>query len=346
MRRYLITAVVMLATAFSVSATDVVITPGGKVFSVEMTLIDERTIPATTAITMSIQDGLEITSDFIPASENGYLNVSPAIAWDEESQTLFAFWLSIRSIASSELLVSSWQNGVWSEPWTIGHGQFHFRSNLEIATTNVVTATNEAGEIEKLPGLRVHAVWWDDDGVRSAARYALLTIEDGEVVSTETAILEDLVAPSEELHVVEGDPYQMHHPRIDRSLQGDSVTIVFADETTRALHGVDITPVAHGVLTIPIGVVDRIPPRRMPDFNAQSAAIAPEIILSEQDDDRMIVWVRDGDLIRYREWIAGDWSEEKLVILNERISVERAISALQRLIDTTRGGGVLTIPIG
>lgn len=349
MRKLLITVVAFLtiASSFAASATEVLITEEGSVFSVGVAIIDETTIPATTAIMLTVQENLEVSTSFIPATENGFMNIEPAIAWDDESDTLFAFWLNIRSIASSELLVASLKDGVWSEPWSLGTHGFHYRSNLEIATTSYVTELNEDGDQVLTPGLRVHLVWWDQDGHRSAARYGLLTIENGEVVSTEIGVLEDLIDPGKQIFSVDIDPYQMQHPQLSVAPDGAAVTIVFADELSASLHAVDVTPIAHGVLTIPIGFRTRTAPRMIPAFAHEAGSkLAPAFILSQQDTDRMIAYVRHGDVLRYRDWNGTEWNEEKGVSLGGTISAEAAISALKRLIDSTRTKGVLTIPIG
>ena len=350
MIRRIAIAIALLAiasSALAVGRTEVLITPEGTVHSIDTTIVDETTIPIQTEITLYTQKGSEFTTVAVPGSSDGSLNVLPSIAWDDESETLFVFWLSIHSLASSELNVAWVHDGVWSEVSTIEGGHFHYRSNLHVETTHLVTTVHEDGTRTTKPGLRLHAVWWDEDGRTSAARYALLTIEDGSLGSIEIATLPDLLPESSDyFETPSANPYQFQHPTLHRNPSGDGVSIVFSNLDRNTMEIVDVLPMADGVLTIPDGIRARPGSRRLPVFETAESYVSQRVILSEQSRDRVLAYVVDGPTIRFSQWDGSAWAAEQMVVLSERVDVDAAIAALDRLIDSTRPSGVLTIPDG
>ncbi|MBW3564940.1 MAG: hypothetical protein KY459_09470 [Acidobacteria bacterium] len=357
MRRLALIAIVIGLVGWSLPSfgglrDNVAVTPEGVVYSVDLEIVDPDSIPVKTILNLTTQKGAEVTVEPIPATLDGSLHVLPAIAWDYETDTVFVFWLNIRSLVSTELLFTSKSSEGWSEATSIEGGVFHYRENLRITTTHSTTVFDEDGNPgEQVPGLRVHAVWWDDDGSRSEAHYAQLTILDGAVAAIETAALIDIVPPQSESFL--GDEnlssHALRHPSVQTAPDGASVRIVFGDHTAQALRTIDIIPVANGVLTIPIGVrpapdlPDMIP---APLFSA-NYSIRSDFIFGSGPND-IIAWTLDpdGTLIRFRRWNGESWSSESILHLNERFTADIAIEGLYNLIRQTRPHGLLTIPIG
>lgn len=321
---------------------DILLTPEGKLFTVESVYADDFEDLETSSdrvLHMTIQDGEEIESIFVPASLGGGLHNNAALAWDSESQSLFIFWQKTPNPQlTSELLFASYRDGVWSEPSVVENGSLHLRSNLRIATTSIYFQEGENESLVRRAGLIIHATWWNETGFGQNAGYAMLALENGAVRSILSIDLVELLGenrnPNDQVVLPEDyDRSLFTHPAIIENSSHDSVDLVFADALTNRFHKLTVKPVkSHGVLFPPVGIWGGSfgPPT---EFYREAANKSGRItVIPGVDRDKFVFYYRGKDKLEYLTVNGSTWSDVRSLALSERVSAEAGVEALRRLI--------------
>ena len=152
---------------------------------------------------------------------------------------------------------------------SIDNAAYHFRQNLRIGiTSRVESISADDGSPTSVPGLTVHAIWWDQTGMGESARYAMLTIEKGTVTDVAIRELSDFVPPTSDDKIfpvnVALNREILRHPALFESPDHKSVDVVFGDWNLNSFSRVTVKPrtSADGRLRVPVGVRDggQIPP--------------------------------------------------------------------------------------
>lgn len=342
----LLLAIVFVFASMGASAQgvdrDILLTPEGKLFTVESVYADDFEDLETSSdrvLHMTIQDGEEIESVFVPASLGGGLHNNAALAWDSESQSLFIFWQRTPNPQlTSELLFASYREGAWSEPSVVENGSLHLRSNLRIATTSIYFQEGENESLVRRTGLIIHATWWNETGYGEDAGYAMLALENGAVRSIVSvdllALLGENRNPNDQVVLPENyDRTLFKHPAIFENATHDSVDLVFADALTSRFHKVTVKPVkGHGVLLPPIGIWGGSfgPPT---EFYREAANKSGRItVIPGTDPAKFIFYYRGKDKLEYMTVNGSAWSEVRPLALSEKVSAEAGVEALRRLI--------------
>ncbi|MGH9459522.1 MAG: hypothetical protein ACRD2J_17945, partial [Thermoanaerobaculia bacterium] len=182
----LLIALLVPASLAGATASDVLLTPEGTVFTVEAQRGEMR---FGSPLVLSVHEGEETVSYTVPGTEDGAFHDNAALAYDAESDTLFLIWLRMPSVTFSEILFASFHDGEFTEPSSIEAAVFHLRYNLKVAVTHWINEEQEDGTYVRKRGLNVHAVWWDQTGAGELGRHAMISIRDGEVEAIQTADL-------------------------------------------------------------------------------------------------------------------------------------------------------------
>lgn len=338
-KRLLVLAVVLLAPALMFAQSverDVLLTPDGALYTIESQLATDQA-PATNLssrlLLLTVQQGDRSDSIYVPASLTGGMHSSPSLAYDANTKTLFVFWVKMPNLMSSELLICSYKDGVFSEPASIDNAPFHFRFNLRIGITRIAVDTDAEGNVAPKPFLAVHAVWWDQSGYGESARYAIIALRDGVVSDIQVHDLLEYVDANDlgDVFAVPADYDRevFRHPGIFEEPGRAAIKVVFADWDRNRLHDISLTPITqNGVLHLPIGVHDGTidPPGK---FNREQSASISTMQISSSNT---LVFYFEGDKkLQYLMYHNAVWSDLTTVPLGNNVSMETAVEALRKL---------------
>jgi hypothetical protein len=332
MRKLLcLTALVLLSALPALAEGDRLLTPDGRLFSIEVRLSadhPEVTTESGAYFALSTHTDTGTIEELVPATLQRGAHFNPSLAWESESQTLFIFWIRHLSLLYNELLfVSRAADGTWSEPTSFG-SPWNYRENLRIAATRKVTDPNTGA---LLPGISVHAAWWEFDGStgHEAAKYAMITIDKGTVASIDeldlTSFVEGTPAPDDPAF----DPSILEHPLLTASR--DSILLTFGDADTHTLNKVNIRPslppVANGRLRVPVG-------RSAGRAEAPSFPVAANAVIDGfTSGDDLAFYSRENGVLRYVVMRDGAWSTPREIKLDEQITTNSAVDALRRMVN-------------
>jgi hypothetical protein len=339
MRKLLLVVLTLCLYPITLAATprdrDMLLTPTGTVYSVET--VENLNVTGNSPLrylALTLQSGDERQVIPVPETLKGGDHTRPALAYDSDAETLFVFWQKAPSPMATELLFCSYHNGEWSAPTSIsGTAAFRFRSNLRVAVTHKFEQIDEkTGEATVVPGVTVHAVWWEDSGLSQSARYAMLSIEKGIVASVAVRDLSDFIAvgPADLRAPNPALSSLLRHPSVQELPSRQQVEVVFGDSISNRIHRATLKPVTDGRVRIPIGVRDtsHSGPRNRVGFESNSARVS---ILTGADET-LAFYAESDDALHYVVYANGDWSSEKSVTLSERISAEAAVEALRKML--------------
>ena len=330
----LLVMLLVVPVAFAQRNGDALLTDDGALYtaSVEWTRDHpEMDSAATSFIVLTARESEGAPKRLVvPATLSYGSNSNPALAYDAVSKTLFVFWQFSPNAMSSELrFVSLGKDGKWSAPSTFGTAAFHFRRNLRIALTHQAVEKGEGDELKYVHELNVHATWWEETASSEAARYAMLTIHEGEVAAQVFDPV-DFVKPAEKPAVRGADfnPELLRYPSLFESADGRTVDLLFGSVSTNDFHRVTITPIGNGRVRIPVGGSDHAidPP-------AHFAAHSTDRIDAISPNPSRIAFYFEGEgsmhYIIYRD---GQWTAERSVKLGDGATRETVSGAVRRLV--------------
>jgi hypothetical protein len=324
--------------AFADAATDrdVLLAFDGTLYTVES--VPSETLPTVTSsstrvLLLTVQNGDHRTQLPVPASLSGGVNIHPTLAYDNESKTIFVFWeASSSSGLSSVLLFCSFQDGRWGTPKSLDSVALTLRQNLRIAVTTKTEQTNADGTVTLIPEINVHAVWWQDDGARKGARYAMLTISDGDVKSAYIGDAADFIASPTASPAAETQASSdlLRYPAVLESAAHDSVDIVFGDIATTTMHRITIKPIAviDGRLRIPVGRRDA----DLPVYTAIVSAAKTAVSAISSGPDNLAFYFSTEDALKYFVLKGGKWSSQSIAL--STITRDAAVDALRRMLSS------------
>lgn len=334
MKRLLAVVALLVAPALFAETSDraIVLAANGTLYTAESFLnTGDATIQSTRYLRLTIQNGDNIIHTNVPASLTAGINWQPALAYDDESSTLIVFWLRAQNsvLGTNELLFCTFQNGRWNKVTSVEDVPYHFRYNLRVGVTRSVQSIDDEGNTKQVPGLTVHAAWWDDSATGEAARYAMLTVEKGVVTDIYIRDLYDFINPANLRRFEVDDKTReiLRHPVVFESPDHDTVDVVFGETQMNLIHRLTLKPVLQTRVRIPIGIRDTSYP--VPKHNL----IGDESLgaISTSPDRLVYYYVTDG-AVKYLTYAAGEWASEKSIAITKEVSAESAVSALRRLI--------------
>ncbi len=325
--------------AFADTATDrdVLLAFDGTLYTAES--VPSETLPTVTSasarvLVLTVQNGDHRTQLPVPASLNGGANIHPALAYDNESKTIFIFWEALTSSGlSSDLLFCSYQNGHWGAPKSLDSVALTLRQNLRVAVTTKTETTDADGTVTLIPEVNVHAVWWQDSGAKKGARYGMLTIAGGDVKSVYIGDAADFIASRSASPAAEVPASMdlLRYPAVLESVAHDSVDIVFGDiASTTTMHRVTIRPIAvtDGRLRIPIGRHDT----ELPVARATVSAAQTAVSAISSGPDNLAFYFSTADALKYFVLKGGMWSSQSIAL--GTITRDAAVDALRRMLSS------------
>ena len=285
------------------------------------------------------KDGESVTT-ILPTTAAGGFHTDAALAWDQDSETLFVFWKKMPNPFSSELLFCSYRDGEFTEPFSVENSIFHLRFNLQIAITHWVKDT--APIPNRARGINLHAIWWDQTGAGETARYAMLTIDHGEVGSIFISDLLDFVGDHRQedaFELPEGfNRVIFRAAGVSTTPDQTGIHVTFGDWEGNRFQNVDIFPVrGDGVLNVPLGVWrgDLNPPTRIFHDVAFSNSV-PSIIHGPAGSNGMVFYLWDeADALHYAVQNQGAWSDVRTIATSDRLTPGAAMAGVRNLLAAT-----------
>ena len=343
MKRLLLSfALAFFATAGfgQIADRDVLVTPGGTVYTVEaLTTSQAAAMGSTRMLVLTVQNGNEVSHLYVPASTSAGFHVGGALAYDSDSNTLFIIWTHTSpSLGSSELLVTSYHEGIWTPAISIDNELYYRRSNLRLGITRRVSQLRADGSFADVPALLLHAVWWEESGEGEGARYALLTIDKGALSSIETHSLGEFVAPDNNVYNAVDPTFNkeiLRHPAIVSSPMQSSVDVIFGDIHSNAIHGATLRPIADHRIHIPVGIGgggSGKPLNLAAPANFSADWKGPITVIERAD---RLVFANAGETaLNYIMYTNGAWSSVKAIAIDGHFPAEAALAALDKMVST------------
>jgi hypothetical protein len=334
MKRLLILfGLAVLPTAlFAQADRDVLLTSAGTLYTAETEIVPGDS-QMRRQVTLTIQDGKQTTQTVAPDSLTSSFYAAPALAYDPESGTLFVFFLKMPNLTSSELLLATYHDNKWEPAISIDNKPFDIRSGLRIAVKRKVVQLQSDGTYAPVSALVVHAAWWEQTGGGESARYALVSINKGNVSSIELHDLTEFMASDAETFPVGPDFNRelLKHPAILDGGSVDSVDVIFGDLRTNSFNRVTLRPVSEGRIHIPIGFRPGgghfgAPAAFSADWNGRISTIS--------SGGNLILCNAMKDTVSYLLYSNSVWSPIKTLPLTDKLTAEGAVSALTRMVNT------------
>ena len=335
MKRLGLSTLLILALTLPVAASpnardsDMLLTKDGTIYTVESRF---NPYGQGGALFLTTQRGEDVSTIAVPSAVGDGSHTRPALAYDSESDTLFVFWQKAPSPVASELLFCAYHNGEWTAPTSIDKGAFQLRFNLRIGVTRKIEQIDGEGKHSIVPGLTVHATWWQETGSGEYARYAMLTIEKGIVTATVTRDLSEFVTGPADAAKDASDAGSdvLRHPALFET-DKETIDVVFGDVPTKKLHRVTLKPVAEGRVRIPIGVKDtkiNAPRNRLVAGGESSTRISA---VGDSGGD-IVFYTASETNVKYMTYENGTWSSVRSISLNDKVNADAAVNALRRLV--------------
>jgi hypothetical protein len=338
MKKLLLAAALLLSTstlfADASDRPDVLLTPAGRVFMIQSEAVPDDP-QARRQLVLSVQEAGQTTTSVVPDSLTSGFRCAPALAYDAQTDTLFAFWLRMPTLMSSELLVASYKDNKWERAISIDNKAFRLRSNLRIAVRRAVAEPQADGSYRDINSLVIHTVWWEETGDGEKARYALLAIERGAVKTIEIHDLSEFAPTPDSIATVDPNfnPEVLKHSAFIDTTSTNSVDVIFGDLKTKGLYRTTLRPIiAQGRIHIPVGHAPvgkflGVPGAFASDWSGQVSAVVPG-----SDDGTILLYNVASDVINFLLYADGRWSSTKSVHLDGKLSAGAAVDALSRML--------------
>jgi hypothetical protein len=336
MRRCLIVVALVLLAAplFAQSDRAVLLTSDGTLYSID-TVSNEGAVDnaSTRYLVLTAVTSRGITKTSVPATLSGGHNWQPALAYDDDSQTLFVLWLRSSNylLATNELVFCSYQNGKWNAVSAVDDLPYHLRYNLKVGVTRTVELSDNTG-IKQAPGLSVHVAWWNESASAEGARYAMLTVEKGNVTAVYVRPLEDMVDRAF-LRIFPANANSraiMRQPAVFESPNRDTIDILFGDTVTNTLHRLTLKPVSNYRVRIPVGIRETSYPlpesKLTADLNSVVNAVPTTV-------DRLAFYTNERGSLKYLIFQDGSWSSKVQAIALTEVTPGEAVAALRKLVN-------------
>lgn len=310
---------------------DVLLTGDGTLYTVEsqFTRADQSQIQSTSYLTLTSQVGTESKTEFVPVTLTGGSHGEPALAYDSETKTLFLFWAQGHG-RSSDLLFTTYQDGKWGKVTSLDSIDWDLRHNLRIALTRKTEDTS-AGDGRKvvIPEINVHATWWEEGRESEWARYAMITLDHGDVSSISVMNLNNLLGHVDPVAEKPSKNELLRHPAVFESNGHDTVDIVFGDIKTDKLHRITVKPgIMAGKIHIPIGKDHEVPTPTAISMSIDNVGAV------SSGSDNLAYYFSSDNAVKYVVFKDGVWSSLRSMPVSDKLSTDGAVNALRRMLNS------------
>lgn len=327
MKRFLLAAVLVLLPAAlfaEVTDRDVLLTPDGTLYTIESVANGD----ANRYLALTTMRDNKSSVSIIPETKTAGANWRPALTYDLETKTLFAFWIYTSNGLSSEMMFTSYRDGKWQPAVAFDERAYNLCTNLRVAVTRKVSTKQPDGTFADAPALLVHAVWWEFIGTTEHARYALLTIENSQVKDSEVHDLSEFgIVPIMPFIVGENfNPEILRHPAI---IEGtDSVDVLFGDTERLSMNRVTLKPIADGRVHIPVGHKGGGPFGPPQSFSANWNGRISTIA----SGSNLLLYNVSKDAAGYVMFSNGRWSDVHTLPLSDTFNGDAATAAINKML--------------
>ncbi|HYO75952.1 MAG TPA: hypothetical protein VE010_05770 [Thermoanaerobaculia bacterium] len=244
------------------------------------------------------------------------------LLWDGATSTLFVIWHSA-SAERDAIVLASLNAGVWSEPVELTTGATFRRVGLQAALTRAAIGEEGSGN-----ATLVHVAWWSM-GLEPTPEYALVAFEAGRHVSTEVANLDELAGAHSAADIETEDVGTPLHPPLAIARGGNGVDVVFGSTSSTRMTRVRLEPrkIAGDARIWKPGRSDsgRTQPARL--VAADSAPVQAFISKGR------IALYEPAAKFRYVVYENGKWTAERMIQLDERVTSDKVLRELRRVVE-------------
>lgn len=344
--KLLLVAVLLLLpfAAFANQEGEVLLTQSGMLFTVDTEWAADHPEVFTKSnnyLVLTAREGDQVVRQIVPGSTSAGIHINPSLAYDNESKTLFIFWQHAETLMESELVFASLSaDGRWSNVTTFGNGK-NPRYNLRLALTRKAEEVAADDTIVGMkPELNLHAVWWEWDyaTATASARYAMMTVQDGDVTNISLHGLEEFVEPAKDANVsnmpadADVNTEIFKHPAVATTSTQDAVDVVFGNVEENGFHKVRIRPRfrmdGEARIHIPIGVRENAFPA--PVFRTATNGARIGTFAGEGS----VAFYFDGKTsLNYMVYRHDGWTDTRSIALDEAVTRDTALDAIRRLVN-------------
>lgn len=173
----------------------------------------------------------------VPKTAGGEVEDSPALVYEEASDSLFLVWRSIVNQIHPVLYLASFKDGEWGEVIEVVGNPFAAKSAPQLAVTRDEFRFAGGDGVERSVRRTVlHLVWWEAGGDGDKVNYAPILLLDGTYVGWNPIYsLGDLDRPSVEATVGGMTEQLLQAPRVQAGRNDHSVVVSFANPATGRL---------------------------------------------------------------------------------------------------------------
>ena len=238
--RIALTFALAAAGAVPLMGASSALTPDGTRYSVETTGKPELVIARAAGDTRATMT--------VPTTDDAATESQAQLAYDGATGALYVVWTRQSEGANDVRLAALGVDGKWSVPQVVATGTGE-RLGLQLVLTH-------ATEKETTATL-LHLAWWTMGEPLAEAQYALVGIENGELVSTKVKALDELAALTGDSQAAAHESTgAAAHPPLAMTRSGEGVDVVFGavDSTAVTLLNVDPRRIAGDVrMWTPVG---------------------------------------------------------------------------------------------
>jgi hypothetical protein len=182
----------------------------------------------------------------VPKTAGGEVEDSPALVYEEASDSLFLVWRSIVNQIHPVLYLASYKDGEWGEVLEVVGNPFAAKSAPQLAVTRDEFRFAGADGFERTARRTVlHLVWWEAGGDGDRINYAPILLLDGAYVGWNPIYsLGELDRPAVEATIGGVTDQLLQAPRVQAGRNDHSVIVSFANPATGRLLVVEATLLA------------------------------------------------------------------------------------------------------
>jgi hypothetical protein len=181
----------------------------------------------------------------VPSSDDGSVESSPALVYEDQSDTLFVVWVSTTDQVASSIKLVSYSGGQWSQPITVISNPYATKTTPQLALTR-----DSHQEIYPVTGSAVThhrtvlSIVWSEDSASGVyqAYYAPVIFEDGIWIGTvPSPILLNSFDLAEQ--TTQGGPFPTplaYAPSVQGGRDASTIIAGFASEVSGLLTAVEV----------------------------------------------------------------------------------------------------------
>ena len=173
----------------------------------------------------------------VPKTAGGEVEDSPALVYEEASDSLFLVWRSIVNQIHPVLYLASYKDGEWGEVLEVVGNPFAAKSAPQLAVTRDEFRFAGTDGFERTARRTVlHLVWWEAGGDGDRINYAPILLLDGAYVGWNPIYsLGGLDRPAVEATIGGVTDQLLQAPRVQAGRNDHSVVVSFANPATGRL---------------------------------------------------------------------------------------------------------------